>query len=234
MSKLKHKVMCHPDWQIPFQHRDALDFTKAVIKKERPTLHINLGDEIDHCALSEYDKDPDGQSAGDEFLKALEMIKDYYSLIPNMTVCISNHGARPFRKAKKYGIPSVFMKDYKDFMQAPKGWNWVEKIEVDGVLYLHGEGVSGRQASLKLAQTYMQPVVHGHLHSHAGIYYSANSKHLIWGFNVGCLIDRHAYAFAYGKHHVEKPILGVGIVDRGIPKYIPMLLDSKGRWTGKL
>jgi hypothetical protein len=233
-KKPTEKVMATPDLQMPFHHRDSLDFLQAVIKKEKPSLHVNMGDEVDFHALGNWDHDPDGFSAGHELKAAQEALLDLYMVIPNTMVCTSNHTARPFRKAYKHGIPKEFIRDYSEFLKAPKGWNWSDSFEVDGVIYEHGEGYSGQQGALKAALANMQSTCIGHLHSYAGIQWSANSRHLIFGFNTGCLIDRHAYAFAYGKHQPQKPILGCGIIDRAIPKFIPMLLDKNGRWTGKL
>lgn len=232
--KRTEKVMVTPDLQMPFHHRDSLDFLSAVIKKEKPSVHVNVGDEVDFHALGDWDHDPDGMSAGDELQAAQKALKDLYSLIPETLVCTSNHTARPFRKAFKHGIPRAFIKDYKEFLKAPKGWHWSDDWEIDDVIYEHGEGQSGRDGAIKAALANMQSTVIGHIHSFAGIQYSANSKHLIFGFNTGCLIDRHAYAFAYGKKFKNKPILGCGIIDRGIPKFVPMLLDKNGRWVGKL
>lgn len=226
--------MVTPDLQMPFHHRDALDFLAAVMKKEKPSVHVNVGDEVDFHALSDWDHDPDGMSPGDELRTAKKALEDLYQLIPKTFVCTSNHTARPFRRAKKYGLPAAFIRDYKEFLHAPRGWLWASDFEIDRVVYEHGEGYSGQQGALRAALANMQSTVIGHLHSFAGISYSANSKHLIFGFNVGCLINRHAYAFAYGRYQPQKPILGCGIIDRGIPKFIPMLLDPNSRWTGRL
>lgn len=228
------KVLVIPDTQYPFSHQDHIPFIKAVTRQYKPNLVVHLGDEIDAHALSNYDADPDGYSAGHEHTEALKDMQVLYKLFPDMMVCTSNHTARPFRKAYKHGIPKAFMKDYKEFMEAPKGWEWRDSWEIDGVIYEHGEGFSGRDGAIKCALGNMQSTTIGHLHSKAGIQWVANDKHLIFGFNVGCLIDKDAYAFAYGKKHKEKPILGVGIIDKGIPTYIPMLLNAKGRWVGKL
>lgn len=226
--------MVTPDLQMPFHHKDALEFLYKVLKKEKPSVHVNIGDEVDFHALSEWDADPDGMSAGHELTAAKKALKELYQIIPESLVCTSNHTARPFRKAYKYGIPKALIKDYKEFLDAPKGWHWADDWEIDDVAYEHGEGFSGQQGALKAALANMQSTCIGHLHSFAGIQYSANSKHLIFGFNTGCLIDRHQYAFAYGQKMKNKPILGCGIIDRGIPKFLPMLLDKNGRWTGRL
>lgn len=234
MKKPQEKVLWIPDLQEPFAHQDARSFIWEVAKKEKPSVVGNAGDEVDFHALGDWDHDPDGLSPGHELKEAVKKLKDWYSMFPNMLVCTSNHTARPFRKAFKCGIPKAFIRDYREFLDAPKGWKWADNWEIDGVVYEHGEGFSGREGAIKAALANMQSTVIGHIHSFAGIQWSANSKHLIFGFNTGCLIDRHSYAFAYGAKMKNKPILGCGIIDRGIPKFIPMLLDSKGRWTGRL
>ena len=227
-------VLAIPDMHCPFEHPDTVAFLKKVKAKYRPNQIVCLGDEMDAAAISDYDSDPDGMAAGLELEKTIEHLKPIYKLFPKVMVCTSNHTARPFRAAYKHGIPRAFMKDYRAFLQAPKGWEWRDEWEVDGVIYEHGEGFTGASAAIKSAQGNMQSTIIGHIHAFAGIQYNANSKHLIFGFNAGCLIDRHAYAFAYGKKLKNKPILGCGIIQNGIPIFIPMQLNSKGRWTKRL
>ncbi len=230
-NKGKIRVLAIPDFHAPFEHPDAVEFLKWAKKKYAPDVVVDLGDEIDFHALSDYDTDPDGYSPGHELDKAIEHLQELYNLFPNVKVCTSNHTARPFKRAYKSGIPKAFIRDYREFLKAPIGWEWADKHEVDGIIYEHGEGMSGNQGAIKAAVGNMQSTVIGHLHSDAGIQYLANDKHLIYGFNVGCLLDRHAYSAAYGKHMKKKPILGVGIIDKGIPTFIPMILSSNGRWV---
>lgn len=226
----KHTVLVISDLQIPFQHPDALAFLKWLKRKYKPDEIVCIGDEVDMHALSDWDHDPDGMSAGDELKVSIEILKKLYRIFPKCKAVTSNHTARPFRRAFKHGIPKAFLKDYKEFLQAPSEWEWRDSWEIDGVRYFHGEGFSGATAHHKAALYSGKPCVHGHLHSHAGIHYLANEQELIFGFNVGCLIDRKAYAFAYGKTAPSKPIIGTGLVIKGVPIFIPMLLNSKGRW----
>jgi len=227
-------VLAIPDLHCPFEHPDSIAFLKKVKAKYKPTDIICLGDEMDAHAISDYDSDPDGLSAGYELKETIKHLKPFYKLFPKVKVCTSNHTARPYRQAHKFGIPKAFLKSYHEFLQAPKGWMWADDHEIDGVVYEHGEGFTGASAAIKSAQGNMQSTVIGHIHAFAGIQYNANSKHLIFGFNAGCLIDRHAYAFAYGKKIKNKPILGCGIIINSIPIFVPMKLNNRGRWTGKL
>lgn len=228
------RVLAIPDLHCPFEHRDALAFLLAVRKHYRTDMTVCLGDEADMHAMSEHDHDPDGHSPGDEHSRMLEHLGAFYRAFPVCRSMHSNHTARPFRKAKKFGIPSIYLRTYKEFMLAPDGWSWHESVDIDGVRYEHGEGFSKWMGALNCAQANMQPVVIGHLHSCAGVLMNANPKFLYWGMNAGCLIDRHKYAFHYAKKDKHKPILGCGVILNATPTFVPMLLDKGGRWTGTL
>lgn len=230
-NKGKETVLAIPDMHTPFEHPDTIPFLKWLREKYRPTKVVCLGDEIDMHAVSDHDKDPDGFSAGHELERAIEHLQPVYRLFPDVLVCTSNHTARPYRQAFKFGLPKAFLKSYHEFLGAPRGWVWADSHEVDGVIYEHGEGFSGQQAAINAAKANAQSTVIGHVHSFAGIQFSANPKQLIFGFNVGCLIDKTKYAFAYGNKFKNKPIIGAGIIRRGIPVYIPMIMDSSGRWV---
>lgn len=234
MTKKKSTVLVVPDLHCPFQHKDSFKFLAALKKNYSPTEVVCLGDEIDAHALSDYDHDPDGLSPGDELKKAIEELQPFYEMFKTVKVCTSNHTSRPYRKAYKHGIPRILLRDYGEFLMSPPEWVWADDWVVDGVIYEHGEGFSGRNGAINAALANMSPTVIGHLHSWAGIQYAANPKHLIWGFNAGCLIDREKYAFAYGQKMKNKPIVGAGIVKDGTPTMITMKLDKKGRWTGDL
>jgi len=233
----KETVLVVSDLQIPFHHRDAFEFLKEVKRDYRPTSIVNIGDEVDMHALSDYDTDPDGWSAGHELERALEALPTLYRIFPVSRVCISNHTSRPFRRAYKYGIPRKFIRDYKEFLEAPEGWEWRDYWVVDGVRYEHGDALGGGLGSTAASRAPLKnqrSTVFGHFHSSAGIAYSASPESLVFGMNVGCLIDFKSYAFKYAHAQKSRPVLGCGIVDEGIPTFIPMLLDGRGRWVGKI
>lgn len=165
-----------------------------------------------------------------EHAEAVEALKKLYKLFPNVKVTTSNHTSRPFRKAFEHGIPKAFIRDYRDFMSAPKGWEWKDEWEIDGVLYVHGEAFSGQNAALTAAKEHRQSVVIGHIHSFGGVSYTASRNDLIFGLNVGCLIDVPAYAFRYGRHFPKKPTIGCGVVLDGKQAiFVPMDLGFKQR-----
>lgn len=226
--------MAVPDLHLPFEHIDAFSFISSIVKRYSPDVIVCMGDMEDWHGINMHDHDPDGLSAGHELMELRRRLKPYFKLMPKLKICVSNHGSLPFRQAFKCGLPKELIKSYRDIIEAPMGWEWADAWEIDGVIYEHGDPFSGASAAIKCAEQNMQSTVIGHVHSFAGIQYSANSRHLIFGFNTGCLIDKDKYAFAYAKKNKRKPILGCGVVIDGVPMFIPMLLNSRGRWIGKL
>lgn len=230
----KETVLAIGDLHCPFEHKDALDFLTTIKEEYSPTKVVCMGDEIDAYALSSYIHDPDGMSSGQENDLAIKKLKDYYKLFPEVMVCTSNHTVRPFKRAFESGIPKRFLKSYGESLEAPVTWQWKDHWMIDEVVYEHGEGLSGEAAARNGAKGNMRSTVIGHVHSFAGISYLSTPEKLLFGFNVGCLIDVDSYAFTYGKHFKAKPIIGAGIIHKGVPTFIPMVLDKKRRWVGKL
>jgi len=228
------RVLVISDTQIPFQHKDYLIFLKAVAKKYSTDTTVHIGDEVDFHALGDWDHDPDGYSAGDELKAAIKELKKLFKAFPKAKVCVSNHTSRPLRKGFKAGIPAAFFKHISEVLEAPKGWTWHDSFQIDNVIYQHGMGYSGPLGAKKASLDNSRSTVIGHLHSHAGIQYSASPEFLIFGMNVGSLIDNKSYAFAYGRNFSAKPIISCGVVLEGIPLLVPMKLNKRGRWVGKL
>lgn len=227
-------VMHVPDLHAPFMHPDAAAFIQAAQAKFKPTVTVLAGDELDQHALSDYTSDPNGYSAGQELDAGLKQLESIYAIIKEALVCESNHGQRPFKRAYKAGLPAQYMKTYAEFMDAPQGWVWADEFIIDNVRYTHGEEANGTNGALNLAIRMGMSQAVGHWHGNAGAAYFFNGRTMVFGLYSGCLIDPAAYAFRYGKHAKLKPILGLSIVDNGVPSFIPMQLDAKGRWSGRI
>ncbi len=205
-------VLVISDTHEPFSKEGYLDFCLDIQNKYQCGTIVHIGDEIDNCAISQYAKDPDGLSAGSEAYQALKAMKDWYKAFPNVNVCIGNHSNRMFRLAHLSGIPKRMLKSYEELWEAPRGWNWVESLDLYGVHYTHGTGTSGPSAALKRAVQLRKSVVQGHIHTEAGIQYNVSSLDAIWGMQVGCGISDDKYAFAYAKDNVKKSIISCGVV----------------------
>lgn len=217
MGKGKEIVLAISDLHAPYHHPEALAFLKYLKKEFKPTKIVCLGDEVDAHGLSVHPKVPELYSAGHEYEAAIEFMGQLYTLFPEVSVCLSNHTSRPWRVAQAAGLPSVYLKAYRDIMQAPAGWLWKDRWEIDDVIYEHGEMCgSGRNAAYTAAMQNRKSTVIGHVHSFGGVTYSANHDNQIFAANAGCLIDPTSLAFAYGNKYRNKCTLGSVIIDSGV------------------
>ena len=235
MKPKKHKsILVISDLHIPYEHPDTLKFLKAVKKKFSPTTVIQIGDEVDFHALSFHDSDPDLPSAGDELKQAIKKLKAYTKLFPKVTVIESNHGSMVLRKALANGMPKDVLKSYNEILQVPKTWKWVFDLTLHTALgpvyFCHGKsGAAGR-----LASQYGMSCVQGHYHEKAQITYISTPEKLMFDAHTGCLADDKSLALGYNKINPKRPIVSLIVIVDGIPQIIPMVLNKKGKWIGKL
>jgi metallophosphoesterase superfamily enzyme len=237
MSNKKDKIiLVISDVQAPFHHKDTIPFLKAVKKKYKPGRVVNIGDLSDSYCLTAWQKSPESISANDEIKLLRKFTKEYCKVFPEGDILTSNHDRRLERAAVRAGIPKHFLKDYHEWMGLTKGWTFHDELLIDDIMFTHGEevGAGGQHAALNRVKHYGRSCVSGHLHTQSCIQYMATRDKLMFGMQVGCLIDREALAFAYAKTSLRKPVLTVGLIINGVPMLIPMFLDSEGNWTRKI
>ena len=213
----KKNVLVIGDTHLPFCKHGYLEFCREMQEKHNCGTVVHIGDEVDLCAISQYESDPDGMGAESEAAYAQEALLLWYKVFPTVSVCIGNHSARVFRAAHSSGIPKRFIKSYEETWNAPKGWKWDTSFTINGVYYTHLTGMSGPSAAIKKAMQLRMPVVGGHIHTEATIQFSVSAIDAIFGLQVGCGIDDKQYAFAYAKENLKKSIISCGIVKDRTP-----------------
>ena len=223
------------DLHAPYQHPDALEFLARIQKVYTLDRWICLGDEVDKHALSFHDSDPDLYSAGHELEEASAFLVELGKKFPILDIVDSNHGSLLLRKALSNGIPRQYFKSYNEIYGVPKEWKWhfdmTIKLSNGQNVYIH----HGKSADVfKLSQAQSMCAVQGHYHEKFNIHYWGNSLGLYWGMQAGCLIDPKSLAFAYNKNNLKRPIIGTGVIIDDQPMLIPMVLDKKGRWVGRI
>ena len=228
MSK-RESILALSCSHLPFEHKHFLDFIIDTYNRYRCGRIVHVGDIVDNNSINYHEKDPDGKSPKEEMNEADKHLANWYKAFPRMYLCIGNHDCLVDRKAKTNGLPSRTIKKLREIWKFPKGWHEAWEWELDGVIFQHGTNRSGKFAHLQAAHDNRQSTVIGHLHTNAGVEWSANSKDLIFGMAVGCGIDREQYAFNYGKDFKYKPILGCGIVANNgqHAEFVPMNLGKK-------
>ena len=233
MKSNNDTILLISDLHCPYNHPDAFAFLKDVRDAYKPTRVICMGDEIDNHAISFHDSNPDLPAAGDELAEAINELKILYKLFPKVDVLHSNHGSLSFRKALHHGLPKAFIKNMKEVLEAPKGWEWHMDMLLDlpggNQCYFHHGLIKDPAKAVALRG---MCVVQGHYHEDAKITYVSNPNNLLWGMSTGCLIDKDSMAFEYNSVNLKRPILSVCLIVDGLPVIIPMVLNKKGRWRG--
>ncbi len=230
-ADINNLILVISDMHIPYHHRDAFEFLDGLKDKYDFTRIINIGDEVDNHGISFHDSDPDLLSAGDELKASQDACKELQKIFPEMDLVHSNHGSLSYRRGKAGGIPRHFLRDYNDVLMVGEGWKWHDEIILESgatsIIFRHQFSAN----VLKAAEQMGMSCVQGHFHSRFEIAYTSSPLALNWGMTVGCLIDADALAFEYNKLQTKRPIVGVGMIENGIPRLLPMLLDANGRWT---
>jgi len=231
------RVLFIGDLHIPYMHKDAFKFLKAIKKKYRPDIVICGGDELDNSAISFHSTDVELFSAGHELERSIEIIhqKDgLHELFEDLILLESNHGSLHLRKAKSDGLPIHYLKSYQDIYETPK-WKWYDdiilKTKLSDVYLCHGKSSLYNKQAREMGMSCIQ----AHFHSKFEVTWSKTA--LAERFNAfsGCLIDQKSLAFAYSRTNLPQVIHGSIVISKeGYPRLIKMNLKKNGRWDGNL
>jgi predicted phosphodiesterase len=216
-------VLVIGDIHEPFALKGYLEFCRETQEKFKCGTVVFIGDVIDNHFSSFHISDPDGYGAGEELDRAIDKIAEWVHVFPKAYVCIGNHDRMAFRKAEAGGVSKRWIKNYSEVLGAPE-WDFVDEVVLDGVNYNHGEGGTAR---LKMKNEF-QSQVQGHIHTQAYVEWSFGETHANFGMQVGCGVDRKAYAVAYAKRF-KKQAISCGVVLNGgdLPILIKMPLGDE-------
>lgn len=216
-----------PDPHAPYHHRGMFRFLREVKAEFDPSRVVFLGDVIDGLTASRYSPQAAAKGADDEFKAACDTIRRLAAMFPLADVVAGNHDLRVEKKASEHGIPAVRIRplnEVPDLIEPLRSWRWHEKLKLNrSTLATHGDGLGGANPGEAAVLQHRCNVVMGHLHTRFGVTYFSRGDWRNWAMNCGCLVDANSPAANYAKHHVKRPIYGVGLLLRGeIPLTIPM------------
>lgn len=235
MTKNYSRVLFFTDCHFPYHHKDTFKFLLAVKKKFKPEYVVCGGDSIDNSKISFHEQNPDSPfSPSEELEKSIEVFSNLFDIFKEIDFVDSNHSSLFYRRQKYAGLPRALFKDYKEILNAPKGYNWHEELIFKSgnknIVVRH----SGSKNDVLYAQRRGMCFLQGHFHSKFSLNYWNNGLDVFWTVTGGCLIDAKSIAFEYGKTFSEKPMLGVTMIIDGVPQLIPMKLTKSGRWNNEI
>jgi predicted phosphodiesterase len=204
----ERRILVIGDLHCPFELDGYFEFCLDTYDRFACNQVIFIGDILDNHYASYHETDANGMSGGYELQEAIKHVDKWAQAFAIADVIIGNHDRLIMRKAFSSSVPREWIKDYNEVLGT--SWNWIERIEYDGVQYCHGEGGTARTK----AKNDMQSTVQGHIHTQAYVEWLVGNRSKIFGMQVGCGIDRDSYAAAYAKHY-KKQAIGCGVVIGG-------------------
>lgn len=222
------RVLVIGDTHCPGMRHGYVDFLRDTYKAWKCDRVVHIGDLVDFHAISFHLSENGTPSGEAEVAMAREQIGLLSKAFPEADWLLGNHDVLPSRRvAEIAGWPSGFLRSYTDFWDL----KWREhprysRLEIDGVLYSHGEvGGGGKHPAVLQAARQFQSCVIGHFHSAFGVNWVANQNNRIFGASVGCGVDWELLQFSYGRKMASKPVVGCGVVIDGEYAYCePMRL----------
>ena len=200
------RVLVIGDLHAPFDLDSYFDHCVEVYERYNCNRVVFIGDVIDNHYSSYHETDADGMGGGKELQLAIDRLARWYHRFPDADVTVGNHDRIIMRKAQTGGVPKQWIREYSEVLNTPR-WNFVTSVEIDDVLYIHGEAGTAKTK----ARADMRSTVQGHLHTQAYTEYFVGANSRVFGCQVGCGIDAKSYAMAYMKSG-KKPAVGCAVV----------------------
>lgn len=202
-------------------------FLSKLQKKYKCNRIVNLGDMANWHSLSYHERNPSLPGPAEEYRQTKKQIKLLTERFPKTDFITGNHDHLVERQAVTAGIFPELVKGYAEMWDLPKGWvvhPRFAEIEIDGVIYLHGDGNAkgGQYAAPRTAIARFQSVCMGHYHCDSGVFWYANTRDKVFGCAVGTGCDHKHLAQAYGRKFTKKPLVSAAVILDGLPLVIPM------------
>jgi hypothetical protein len=201
----ERRILVVGDLHCPFELDGYFEFCVEQYENFNCNHVVFIGDILDNHYSSYHETDPNALGGSYELNEAIKHVAKWAEAFPVADVIIGNHDRLIMRKAFSSSVPKEWIKDYNEVLGT--SWHWRDRVEYDGVQYVHGEGGTARNK----AKNDMQSTVQGHIHTQAYCEWMVGNNFKIFGMQVGCGIDRDSYAAAYAKHF-KKQAIGCGVV----------------------
>lgn len=214
------RVFVVPDTHFPFHDKKALKKVLQLIKKEKPTHVVQIGDLLDQYSFSKYSKSV-GITPKDDVIKGLKAAKQFWTDVKKAAPkakCLQLLGNHDIRMKKRIAdnLPELEAffdpNDLYRFKGVFLASSDRDYIDIDGVRYLHGYLSKSIDHALKQNRS----VVHGHRHRPELSTYGP----ALWSMDVGFLGNEKELPFQYTQSKTTNWRLACGLVENGLPRLI--------------
>jgi predicted phosphodiesterase len=214
------KVFVIGDLHFPYASKKALDQVYKKIKSSKPNVVIQIGDLLDQYSFSKYARSVNLTTPKQELDNGLKQAREFWAkvhkLVPKAKKIqlLGNHDVR-IRKRMLSQFPEMeslysFTQQYT-FPNVKTCKSDRDFVKIDGVVYCHG----WYSKSIKHANHFNSPVVHGHLHA-PGV----TTEGRLWAMDVGYLADPKQLPMQYTASKYSHWRHACGIVNKGLPTLV--------------
>lgn len=213
------KVLIISDLHFPFHSKECYKKVWAIIKKERPTHVVQIGDLLDQYVFSKYTKDST-ITVGSDVQAGLKLAVDFWARVKKILPraariqVLGNHDVRLAKRISEKLPELAELFSHKDIYQFP-GVDVLDSDRdyriIDGVVYCHG----WLSHSIDHAKHFNKPTVHGHRHRPA-----VETRGSLWSMDTGYLADPASKPLSYTMSKYSNWAHAVGIVEDGKPRLI--------------
>lgn len=220
------------DVHAPFHHVEAMKFAIDVIADLKPARVVQVGDIRDMFSWQKYPRSHNVFTPKEELELGTKACRDMWSAVQSAShgvqcyQILGNHDARPYKRVLETCPELEMFIDLKPLYTFP-GVTLIEdpreELELDGVFFHHGYNTrpGGNRDFMNAC------AVTGHSHR-AGVFYrSIWGGHMLWELNSGTLGDSASKGLSYTPQKHTQQTLGVGVIDKYGPRFIPYRPRSK-------
>lgn len=215
-----HKVFVISDTHFPFHSKKGYKKLLKLIREERPTHVVQIGDLLDQYVFSRYTRKMEITPENDivKGLKfAKQMWKDIKKIVPRAKCyqLLGNHDIRISKRiAEQLPELSGFFSQ-KNLYKFPGVWvanSDRSFLTLFGVKYVHG----WLSKSIDHARHFNAPTVHGHRHRPT----IEVDRPGLWSMDVGFTANEKSAPLQYTMSKLTKWTMACGIVENGQPRLI--------------
>lgn len=221
------KIVVLGDIHFPFHNERALKKALALIKKEKPTHVVQIGDLYDQYAFSRFSRKnimlPD-EELGRARASACQMWSTIRKSVPGVRCyqILGNHDLRLIKRAQErlpeaQDLVTESVLELYRFEKVTTVEDDREELILSNILFHHGY----RSKLGDHMKFNSQNTVVGHSHT-GGVVFEQRDGRIIWELNAGYLADESAEPLKYRPQRTSKWTLGIGIIDKHGPRFVPL------------
>lgn len=228
-----HTVIAIGDLHMPWHCERWLTEVYKIIKEVRPSHVVQMGDAYDHFSQSRFPGTRNLMTPQAEVNAAREGLEAFWATIRKIvpqatcTQLLGNHDDRPLSRLFESApmLEAIFSRGHLLELYQFDGVDLVEssrdRLELDGVLYMHGTGKLGTHC-----RALSQNVVRAHDHQ-PGLITQRVGDRVFWEASAGYCAEPESPVFGYVKHsRYAKWARAVLKIERGQPHFYYDLEDQ--------